>query len=763
MPQVDSSTAGPEDEFLNPGATFHGRYQVVRLLKAGGMGAVYEVHDRETGRRRALKTMLRSLATDTEMRLRFRLEATVAARIESEHIVDVFDAGVDDASGQPFLVMELLRGESLAAALSRRGRLRPEETVTFLHQASLALDRTHSAGIVHRDLKPENLFLTLRDDSTPRVKLLDFGIAKIVAETTHASTTRSLGTPLYMSPEQIRGDGNIGPRADVYSLGQLAFTMLVGRPYWEPESQQGGGAYGLLLKVMEGAAEPATARAARSGVDLPGALDAWYRRATALHPSDRFDRASELVEELADALLIPRPSPGFLGAGPPAAPAVGGEMVARPTIDGKYQILKELGEGGMGTVYEALHLGTGRRVAVKVIRPDALTGGEAVARFQREARASGAVDSPNVVQVFDIGSDGGRPYIVMELLSGEDLAHLIARAGMVAPDLALRIAAQACLGLGRAHTAGIIHRDIKSANIFLTKQGDNVVVKILDFGIAKVRSDALGPLLDSGGLTQAGAILGSPSYMSPEQVKGGKSLDARSDVWSLGVVLHEALSGTTPHAHIDTMGALIVAICSEVPATVQHRAPWVSRDVAAIVERALALDPSRRFQSAEEMHAAIAKLLPGGAHIHESELVPLARELRTRAGRDKKPARRWLVPAAGAAIAVAAIGGYLGRPSSTRSAPASPPALVAPIPEPVVTLIDPAHRATDLAQAAMATEAGPPPRVDGTAFRRPPRPPERPSPAPPPPARSPPQAAVHSPGQPPAAQASGSPAIDRSF
>jgi serine/threonine-protein kinase len=294
-------------ELLKSGTIFHGRYEIVRCLKAGGMGAVYEVTDSGTRRRRALKTMLPALVADPDMRARFHLEATVAADIESEHIVEVFDAGVDEASGLPFLVMELLKGRTLGDALQRRGQIAANDVIALFTQASLALDRTHAAGIVHRDLKPDNLFLTHRDDGTLRLKVLDFGIAKVVAQSTQANTTRSFGTPLYMSPEQIRGDGDIGARSDLYSLGQIAFAVLVGKPYWEPEAQRSTGVYGLLVKVMEGAPESASVRAERLGARLPKRFDEWFARATALDPAERFETASELVEALAVALEVALP------------------------------------------------------------------------------------------------------------------------------------------------------------------------------------------------------------------------------------------------------------------------------------------------------------------------------------------------------------------------------------------------------------------------------------------------------------------------
>jgi serine/threonine protein kinase len=185
---------------LSDGTVFASRYRVVRRIAMGGMGAVYEVEHTETLRHLALKVMLPHFVQSAEMRERFRREARVAAHIESEHIVTVLDAGIDDPTGMPFMVMELLRGEELGQALRRIGRFGPAEVVTFLHQASLALEKTHRALIVHRDLKPENLFLTTREDGRPRIKVLDFGIAKLVAEgSTQDPGTRSLGTPLYMA------------------------------------------------------------------------------------------------------------------------------------------------------------------------------------------------------------------------------------------------------------------------------------------------------------------------------------------------------------------------------------------------------------------------------------------------------------------------------------------------------------------------------------------------------------------------------------
>jgi serine/threonine protein kinase len=293
---------------LAVGATFHGRYQIVRRIKAGGMGAVYEVIHLETRRRRALKVMLPSVVSDPELRDRFKQEATIAAEITSDHIVETFDAGIEPHTGTPFLVMELLQGEELAQVLKERGRLSPADVVTLLAQAALALDKTHAAGIVHRDLKPENLFITQRDDGSIRLKVLDFGIAKVVAQGGKSNnTTRALGSPLYMSPEQLRGRGDIGPPADIYALAHVAYLLLTGTSYWDTEKRETDNIYSLMVKIGEGVREAASVRAARAGVELPPAFDVWFAMATAIRPEDRYQRASSLVASLAKVLGQPVP------------------------------------------------------------------------------------------------------------------------------------------------------------------------------------------------------------------------------------------------------------------------------------------------------------------------------------------------------------------------------------------------------------------------------------------------------------------------
>jgi serine/threonine protein kinase len=302
--------------FLPNNSLFHERYRILRGIKAGAMGAVHEARDERTNSPCALKTMLPGVLDDDTARTRFEQEAKITGDIRSDHIVRVTDAGVDEPTGMPFLVMELLEGEELGSLLKKKGHFPIDETLLYLTQVALALDKAHAASIVHRDLKPGNLFLTKRDDGSPCVKILDFGIAKLMSEgQTHA--TQTVGTPMYMAPEQIIGKSAlIGAPTDVLSLAHITYTMLTGESYWHEEAKKVG-VYALIQHVVAGPEEYPTKRALRRrGMTLPDWFDAWFARATANHPDDRFQRATEAMADFKENFAESGPQSFRMGVRP---------------------------------------------------------------------------------------------------------------------------------------------------------------------------------------------------------------------------------------------------------------------------------------------------------------------------------------------------------------------------------------------------------------------------------------------------------------
>lgn len=266
------------------------------------MGAVYEVVDVATTRRRALKVMLSSMAAQKSLRERFRREMLASAALDSEHVAELIDTGIDDVTGAPFMVMELLEGESMSELLRREGVLRPKDALLLVRQVAFVLDKASARGIVHRDVKPSNVFITRRDDGAYCAKLVDFGIAKLCRERFDSMTDGLIGTPLYMAPEQVSGDRAVGA-TDRYGLAQIAYTALVGEAYWLRASH--AGVYGVLACISEGICVLPSSRALSSkGVTLPKGFDDWFIRATAISPEGRFPTAAVMVDAL-DRVLFP--------------------------------------------------------------------------------------------------------------------------------------------------------------------------------------------------------------------------------------------------------------------------------------------------------------------------------------------------------------------------------------------------------------------------------------------------------------------------
>jgi serine/threonine-protein kinase len=268
-------------------------------------------------------------------------------------------------------------------------------------------------------------------------------------------------------------------------------------------------------------------------------------------------------------------------------------------LAGKYRLLNKLTAGGMGSVWRAEHVELGSPAAVKLLEATIAESAEAVARFKREAQSSATLRSTNIVQVFDFGVDGQTPYIAMELLRGQSLAERLREQRRLSPQETASILAQVARAAAWAHSRGIVHRDLKPGNIFLSEDANDIVVKLLDFGIAK-------PLhldLTATPVTLAGSIMGTPQYMSPEQAAGKREVDHRTDIWSFAVIAYECLTGQ--HAfRAETLGGLVLAICTE-PLPIPSKHAVVPEGFDEWFACAAHRDPDRRFGSITEAGEAL--------------------------------------------------------------------------------------------------------------------------------------------------------------
>jgi serine/threonine-protein kinase len=270
-------------------------------------------------------------------------------------------------------------------------------------------------------------------------------------------------------------------------------------------------------------------------------------------------------------------------------------------LEDKYQIVRELGAGGMGRVYEGLHVRIGRRVAIKFLLPEFAAHSEIVRRFENEARAAGSLEHENIAAVHDFGrSVDGACFLVMDFLTGEDCEKLLAREGPLPVTRVVNILLQVCRGLAVAHPSGIIHRDLKPANLFLTKRADRTeLVKILDFGIAKLRK------VDDQPGTVTGQAMGTPYYMSPEQARGDKTVDQRTDVYALGVILYELLSGKRPHEG-DTYLEIIYSILHKQPEALELRRQNLPHGLVEVVRKAMSVELAQRYATVAELGEALS-------------------------------------------------------------------------------------------------------------------------------------------------------------
>lgn len=579
------------------------RYRIRGLLKRGGTAEIYEaflIGDRGFERKVALKQLREEISTDERLIDHFVDEARIVSQLHHANVVNVFDFGVMD--GRPFLAMELVEGLDLAELRDRAGTLPANVALAIAVEVAHALDYAHRAKdargaplrIVHRDVSPQNVLVSYAGD----VKLSDFGIALAKRRLAETKVGVAKGKLAFMSPEQMRGD-DVDARADVYSLGCLLHWMLSGASPLEAdearERVRRGGECALsrsldrdVAAVIEAATRTEKRRRLRTAADFASELGPLLLRrmdrdartlirelASRYEPNAAVAEQAPLAEMMdlelvlgdaaregvrrfesvildgrtglhdrADTLEDPAQLPTAYAEQPPieeeAPPADTSDKLIGKVLHG-YRLESLLGVGALARVYRARHLVLDREYAVKILYGRAAQNERSQRRLEREAVALARLRHPNIVSVVDFGNtDDGRPFLTMEMLQGTDLKTLIEQDGPVPPERAGAIARQIAEALAAAHSAGIVHRDLKPSNVMLVRDGDREVVKILDFGIARMSRE------EGTRITASDMLLGTPRYMAPEQIRGASNVGPPADVYGLGAVLYTMLAGTPP-------------------------------------------------------------------------------------------------------------------------------------------------------------------------------------------------------------------------
>jgi len=586
-------------------------YRLLGPLGAGG-SAIYQAEDVDVHRPVLLHFLTVERGGDAAVE-RFCNLALAAAALSHPNISPVHEIGAAGAVGDRrlFAVLAPCDGETLADTLAR-GPLAPLDAVDLGIQVAAGLGRAHAAGIVHGDLRPDCVLLTPLGE----VRIAVFGRGEIAAPPADA------GEGCHQPPERRRSDPPPPtPAGDVWALGVLLYALIAGRPPFAGETAEERAA--ALRGALPAPLPDPHGR-------LPRGLERAVVRALGRRPEDRYGWIGDFEAELrrfaaaGNALAPTRlEMPQLFGAagamtaggtGEGAGGASGGVAGMAGRKLPAYRIYERLGSGGMAVVYRAEDTRLERIVALKFLAPELSRDPAAKERFLAEARAASALDHPNLCTVHDYGeTDDGQIFLAMPYYGGETLARRIER-GPLPLDAALDVALQVARGLAKAHRHGIVHRDVKPANLMLTDDG---VVKILDFGLAM--------LAGSTGQRTPGA--GTLAYISPEQAGGGE-VDPRTDLWSLGVVLYEMLAGEKPFRGGHEQ-AVLYAILSDEPAPLAARRPEVPPALAALVARLLAKAPDDRYASADELAADLRVLRgPESADSRPTAVPPAARRRR---------------------------------------------------------------------------------------------------------------------------------------
>jgi serine/threonine protein kinase len=539
-------------------------YEVLGVLGKGGMGVVYKARQVGLNRLVALKMILHAGHPGDDARQRFRVEAEAIARLKHPHIVQIYEVG--EHAGVPFFSLEFCPGGSLADQL-KGTPWSPARAARMVEVLAHAIHAAHHAQVIHRDLKPANVLLA--EGGHP--KITDFGLAKKLDELGQTQTGDVMGTPPYMAPEQAGGRKDIGPPTDVYALGAILYELLTGRPPFLAVT-----ATDTLMQVLNEEPVPVC----RLQPKVPRDLETVCLRCLEKEPARRYPSAQALAEDLRR----------FLEGDPISSMPIGGrEWLERWALRVGYELLEELGRGGSGVVYKARQQSLQRLVALKMLLHAEYAGHHERQRFRAKAEAVARLRHPHIVQVYDFGERAGLPYFSMELVEGGSLADRIAN-GPLTPAEAARLIETLALVMHYAHRQGLVHRNLKPADVLLTADG---TPKITDFGLVGFQNPQ-GEDLDP-----EGTIVAVPGYIAPEQATGKyQECGPPTDVYCLGAMLYELLTGQPPIKAATALDTILQVIHDE-PVPVRRLRPDVPRDLETVCLQCLQKDPNKRYVSAE--------------------------------------------------------------------------------------------------------------------------------------------------------------------
>ena len=645
-----------------------GRYRIESLLGTGSIGAVFRATDDTLGRAAAVRIVD---AGDPVVRARLLRDARTSAGLQHPALLTVLD--VAEADGFVLVFSELMPRGTLAAWSAAHGPADPAHAAGVAAAVARGLGFAHKRGVTHRDVKPSNVYL----GEGGLVKLGDFGLARTLEETRRLTRGRLAADRLqYAAPELLHGSPAT-PASDVCSLGYVLYGLIAGRPPFAETAlsallsakQHPPADLRRLRPEVPAALAEAVARAAApdpsarfaSADEFADALKSALGRPASSPPASaprsasapRPTRPPPVAAEPPAAFAEPRaafaeaddadaheagpsdrlapagiaqaetrrlPEPESSGGEPSSSPGSPASPMAGKRVGG-YEILSELGRGGMGVVYKARDVKLKRIVALKMILSGGHAGRDAVDRFRREAEAVARLNHPNIVAIHEVGEADGLPFFALEYLAGGSLASRIAGAPQP-PRPAAQTMAVLAEAVHAAHSAGIVHRDLKPANVLFSADG---APKVTDFGLAKQ--------MDSAGPTASGEVMGTPAYMAPEQLDGSRRVGPAADIYALGALLYDMLAGRPPFLG-ETEVNTIWMLMTQDPVPLRVLQPKVPADLETICIKCLNKDPRKRYGSASELgeDLCFTVLRLAGDHPEETS-EQLARRASDRTGR----------------------------------------------------------------------------------------------------------------------------------